>query len=188
MTVQTPPGRWNSLQYWAHLTLRAIRNFLTSCTKQFNPSTNSKPQLNQIQVKRRHSFAAQVFVLWVLGLGGIDVWRGSVLWRERVLLFELGGTLSPFLLALLVVLFVSAGLALIVAAAGLWWRCNWAARYARIVIPLYFVLIQSYTWLFVRTGLMWQRRWVSLLMALLGISVGVGAMTWAKTRQWMGID
>jgi hypothetical protein len=188
ITVQTPPGRWNSQQYWAHLKpLRAIRNFLITCTKQFSPSTNYKSWLNQSQVKRRHSFAAQVFVLWVFALGVIDVWRGAVLWRERVLLFELGSTLSPFSLAFLVILFILTGLALIVAAASLWWQRKWAARYARIVIPLYFVLIQSYTWLFVRTGLMWQRRWVSLVLALLGISVGVGVLTWSKSRQWMGI-
>lgn len=143
--------------------------------------------LNRARVKRRHSFGGQVFVLWVLGLGMIDVWRGWVLWDERVLLFELGSTLSPFTLTFFVTLFMSTGLALIVAAAGLWWRRKWAARYTCVVIPLYFVLIQFYTWLFVRTGLMWQRRWVSLLLALLGIAIGVGVLVWSKTRRRLGI-
>ena len=165
--------------------LQAIKHFLSTFIRQSGPSTNYKSCLNQGQVKRGHSFVARVLVLWVSGLGVINFWRGLVLWRERLLLFEVGSTLSPVTLTLFVTLFVLVGLALFVAAAGLWWRQRWAKRYASIVIPLYFVLIQGYTWLFVRTGLMWQRRWVSLGGSLLGIAVSVGALTWPKSREWL---
>lgn len=128
-----------------------------------------------------------MFVLWLLGLGVINLGRGLVLWRERRLLFELGSTLSPFALTACAILFVWVGLALFVAAGGLWWRQKWAAGCASIAIPLYFGLIQAYTWLFVRTGLMWERRWVSLIGSLLGTAIGVGTLMWPKSREWLGI-
>jgi hypothetical protein len=139
-------------------------------------------------MKMHHSFWLWVFALWVLGLGIISGWRGLVLWQARALLAELGSTLSPAILVLSVVLFTLCALGLIASALGLWWRRKWGRRLARAFIPVYFTVIQSYTWLFVRAGLMWERRWISLILATLAVGIGVSALTWHKSRKWLNLD
>ena len=44
ITVQTPPGPWNSLQYWTHFVnpLRVVWNFLIIYANRFNPSETLK--------------------------------------------------------------------------------------------------------------------------------------------------
>lgn len=135
----------------------------------------------------RRSFWLKAFVLWTLGLGVIGAWRGIVLWCERRLLFELGGTLAPATLAVFVALSVLIGAALIASAAGLWWKKEWARQAAQMVIPAYLVAVQAYTWLFVRSGLMWERRWIALILALIGCGISLGALNWRTPRRWLGI-
>ena len=136
--------------------------------------------------KSRRSIWLWVFVLWILGLGIIGIWRGAVLWRERTLLFDLGSSLSPLTLTLFVLLSGLCGGCLIVAALGLWWRQAWARSVARIAILSYLIIVQVYTWMYVRTGLMWERRWVSLGLAILGAGIGIGMLTWPRSRKWLG--
>ena len=127
------------------------------------------------------------FVLWLLTLATISVWRGVVLWREAALLFELGSTLTPPALALVVSFSMLCGAALAVSALGLWWRRDWARQVTRICMPLYFALVQSYTWVFARSGLMWARRWAGLILAILATGIGIGALSWRRSRQWLGL-
>ena len=127
-------------------------------------------------------------VLWLLTLAAISVWRGVVLWREAALLFELGSTLTQPALALLVSFSILCGAALTVSTVGLWWRRDWARQVARISIPLYFALVQTYTWVFVRSGLMWARRWAAMSLAILATGIGVGALSWRRSRQWLGLN
>lgn len=129
----------------------------------------------------------KLFVLWTLGLGIIGAWRGAVLWRERNLLFELGSTLSPLALTLFVALSLIVGAALIASALGLWLKKEWARQSARIAIPAHLILVQAYTWLWVRSGLMWERRWTALILAALGIMISVGTLTWKKTIKWLAL-
>ncbi len=126
-------------------------------------------------------------VLWVLGLGVMAAWRGIVLWQERVMLFELGSSLSPASVALFVALFVICGCGLIVSALGLLWQHDWARHSARAGILLQAVTSQAYTWLFVRSGLMLERRWVALAGSVLVVGLGVGALTWHRSRTWIGL-
>jgi hypothetical protein len=111
-----------------------------------------------------------------------------VLWGERDVLFERGSSLSPAALTTFVCWWTLCGLALVTAAAGLWWRREWARQVTRLCIPAYIVAAQAYLWLFVRSGLMWERRWVSLASGILGIGIGIGALTWPRSRQWLGLD
>ncbi len=137
--------------------------------------------------KIRRSIWLKLLVLWTLGLGIIGAWRGAVLWRERAMLFELGSTLGPLTLTLFVALLLIAGAALVASALGLWFKQDWARQSARVAIPAYLLLIQAYTWLWVRSGLMWERRWTALILAALGIIVSVGTLTWKKTRKWLSL-
>jgi hypothetical protein len=121
-------------------------------------------------------------------MGIVSGWRGLVLWNERLVLFERGSSLSPLALAAFVLIYALCGVGLVVSAVGLWWRRNWARRGARIFLVAYLVFAQGYLWLFVRTGLMWERRWVSLASAVLGIGIVVGALTWPRSRQWLGLN
>ena len=91
-------------------------------------------------------------------------------------------------LILFVILYVLGGVALIVSAVGLWQRRAWARHLARISIVCYLTVVQAYTWLFVRTGLLWERRWVALLLALGAIGLALGALTWRRSRQWLGLQ
>ncbi len=121
----------------------------------------------------RRSWKFKALLLWMWWLGGVGIWRGWTLWQERRLLFELDSALVPATLVVFVALSILVGLALWASVIGLWRRYGWARRAARVAIPVYFVLIQTYTWLFVRSGLMWQRRWVSLALAFLGVSIAL---------------
>jgi hypothetical protein len=129
-----------------------------------------------------------MFALWTLGLGIIGVWRSVVLWRERAILYERGSSLSPAMLTLFVALFGLCGLGLVASAVGLWLRHDWARHVARASIPAYAALAQAYTWLFTQSGLMRERRWVSLVGAILGIGIGIGALTWVRSRQWLTLE
>ena len=121
-------------------------------------------------------------------MGIVSGWRGFVLWGERQVLFERGSSLSPPALTVFTLIYTLCGVGLVAAAAGLWWRRSWARQVARGCLVAYLVTAQAYLWLWVRTGLMWERRWVSLASAILGVGLGVGALTWPRSRQWLGLD
>jgi hypothetical protein len=129
-----------------------------------------------------------LFVLWLLALAAASVWRGVALWRTRALLAELGSSLSPALLVLFVVLSALIGIGLAASAWGLWQRQEWGRLSARAAIVIYFVLVQAYIWLFVRSGLFWERRWASLVLALGAVGISFGILTWHRSRQWLGLQ
>jgi len=126
--------------------------------------------------------------LWLLGLGSADLWRAITLWQTRRLLAQLGSTLSPLAVTLLTLGWTLFGAGLVVAAVGLWLRREWARHAARAAIVAHFCLIQLYTWGFVRTGLLWERRWSTLLLAVLATAVGLAALTWSRSRRWLGLQ
>jgi hypothetical protein len=133
-----------------------------------------------------------LFVFWLLALGVTSLWRGLTLWQTRALLAELQSTLSPPMLILFVILYVLCGAGLVVSALGLWQRREGRAtidstRPARALIVGYFAIAQAYTWLFVHTGLLWERRWVTLILSLAAVGLGAGALTWHKSREWLGL-
>jgi hypothetical protein len=138
-------------------------------------------------VSTRRSAWLWALVLWVLGLGVLAVWRAVALWQVRGMLFELGSSLSPTSVTLFVALFVVCGCGLIASALGLWWRRDWARSSARASIVIQAVVSQTYTWLFVRSGLMLERRWVALAGAAIAVGLGVGALTWHRSRKWLGL-
>ena len=109
-----------------------------------------------------------VSALWLLSLGVADLWRGVTLWQTRRLLVELGSTLSPLVSTLLASSWTLFGAGLVAAAVGLWLRHEWARHMARAAIVVHYALIQIYTWAFVRTGLLWERRWSTLGPGALG--------------------
>ncbi len=139
-------------------------------------------------IQKRRPLWLWAFSLWVAALGAIGLWRGVILWQERRLLFELGSALSPAALTGFVLVSILCGSGLLASGVGLWLRRAWAQWSARICIPLYVVAFQGYTWLTVRSGLMWERRWVSLTGALVALIVGVGALTWHRSRAWLGLS
>ena len=139
-------------------------------------------------MKRRRPFWLWFCSLWALGLGVVSLWRGLVLWQERRLLLGLGSSFSSLSLALFVALWLLCGGGLIVSALGLRLRRPWARHVARIGIVLSVLIFQAYLWLFVRTGLMRQRRPVLLIVGLLTIVTGLGALTCPRSRQWLGLD
>ncbi len=136
----------------------------------------------------RRFWALRVFILWMCGLGLIGLMRGWALWHEREVLFELNSTLSPTTLTAICSLFGLSGAALLAAAGGLWWKQDWARQVGRTAIPVYLIIVQAYTWLFTRSGLMWERRGIALILAVLGSALGVGALTWQTTRIWLGLN
>jgi len=138
-------------------------------------------------MKRRRPFWLWALALWMLALAVISASRGLVLWSKRSLLAELESVLSSPALAVFVALFVLCGLGLGTSALGLWWRRDWGRSSARACIPLYFVIIQAYTWLFARSGLMWERRRISLILAICAVVIGVGALSWHRSRRWLGL-
>jgi hypothetical protein len=138
-------------------------------------------------MKRRRPLLLWGLVLGVLALAIVSMWRGWVLWNERVLLAELESTLSPSTLTLFVVLFALCGLGLGISALGLWWRRAWARSWARACVPFYYLVAQVYTWLFVRSGLMWERRWVALIVAICIVGLGTSVLSWHRSRQWLGL-
>jgi len=128
-----------------------------------------------------------LLVFWLLALGVTSIWRGLTLWQTRALLAELQSTLSPPILILFVILYVLCGAGLVASALGLWLRRLWGRLAARATIIVYYAIVQAYTWLFVRSGLLWERRWVSLILALAAVGLCVGALTWHSSRQWLGL-
>ena len=139
-------------------------------------------------MKRRRPFWLWLFSLWTLGLGVVSLWRGLVLWQERRLLLGLGSSFSSLPLALFVALWLLCGGGLIVSALGLWLRRAWARHVARIGIVLSVLIFQAYLWLFVRSGLMRQRRPVLLIVGLLTLVTGVATLTWSRARRCLGLD
>jgi hypothetical protein len=125
--------------------------------------------------------------LWLLGLGATDLWKSITLWQTRRLLAELGSTLSPTASAILALAWTLAGASLIAGGAGLWVRREWARHVARAAIVAHFTLIQAYTWGFVRTGLLWERRWINLVLASLAAGLSLTALTWKRCRGWLGL-
>jgi hypothetical protein len=138
-------------------------------------------------MKTRRPIWLWAFALCVLGLGSAGVWRGAVLWRSRAILFERGSSLSPAALGLFCLLFVLCGGALFASAVGLWFRRPWAIAATRALVPSYALVAQVYLWLWVRSGLMWERRWISTIGALLGAGLSVGALSWSTSRRWLGL-
>ena len=129
-----------------------------------------------------------ILSLWLLALATASLWRGVTLWRTRALLAELACSLSPALLVLLVMLSMLVGVGLAVSAWGLWRQREWGRLSARATIVVYFVLVQAYTWLFVRSGLLWERRWASLVLALGTVGISSGILTWHRSRRWLGLQ
>jgi hypothetical protein len=104
------------------------------------------------------------------------------------LLTELGSSLTPFTLNLWAVGWGVIAAGLLSAAVGLWLRADWARHVARPAIVAHFAWFQAYVWLFVRTGLLWERRWSSLVVAALAITLGLLALTWCRARRWLGLS
>lgn len=133
-------------------------------------------------------------VLWLTLLASAGFWRAATLWQARTLLAELGSTLCPPTtgtcvgLIAFVALYLLGGTALIVSALGLWRRQGWARHMALASIVCYLTIVQAYTWLFVRTGLLWERRWVALFLALGTTGLALGALTWRRSRQWLRLQ
>jgi hypothetical protein len=140
------------------------------------------------RTQTRRPLLLWVSALWLLALGAIDLWRGTTLWQTRRLLAELGSTLSLFASALLVLGWLICGAALLVSSIGLWLRREWSRHTARAAIVAHLCLIQAYTWAFVRTGLLWERRWSTLLLGVLATAVGLTALTWPRSRRWLGLQ
>jgi hypothetical protein len=126
--------------------------------------------------------------LWLLALGAINLWRSITLWQTRLILSALGSRLSPFASTLLVVSWALCAAALVASAVGLWLRRQWARHTARVSLVVHLALIQAYTWGFVRTGLLWERRWIALAFGVLTTTLAVGALTWPKVRRLFGPD
>lgn len=140
-----------------------------------------------IRLRTRRSFWLWVCALWLLSLGIASVWRGVVLWQMRTLLAELQGRLSPAGLWFFTSLFLFCGLGLGVSAVALWLRRGWATWCAPAFIGCYMVAVQTYVWLAVQSGLLWERRWVSLTLSILGLVLGIGALSWRVSRRWLGL-
>ncbi|MBN1640606.1 MAG: hypothetical protein JXA09_05160 [Anaerolineae bacterium] len=138
-------------------------------------------------MRRRRSQWLWIAVGWFAILGVSAAWRGLALWGERALLYELGSSLSPLALTVYAAIFVGCGLGLVVAAAGLWFRRDWSRHVAWACLAGYLAASQSYTWLYVRSGLTWERRWVALTGAVLALAVSVVAMTCSRPRAWLGL-
>ena len=125
--------------------------------------------------------------LWLVGLAAFRLWRALILVNTIGLLAELEGRLTPRALAVVVILSGGAGLGLGASAWGVARRREWGRQAARVFIVAYFCVVQGYVWLFAQTGLLWARRWVLLTLAIVGIVVGVGGLTWHRSRRWLGL-
>jgi hypothetical protein len=78
--------------------------------------------------------------------------------------------------------------ALIASAIGLWLRREWARHLARASLVVHLLLIQVYSWGFVRTGLLWERRWSTLILGLLSTTLGLTALTWPRSLRWLHLE
>jgi len=126
-------------------------------------------------------------ILWLAGLGLFGIVRALALASAGALLAELGSRMAPAALRVVVALSVLSGIGLLVSAWGVFRRREWGRQAARVSVVVYFVVVQGYVWLFVRTGLLWARRWVLLALAAVGILAGVGGLTWHRSRRWLGL-
>lgn len=125
--------------------------------------------------------------LWLLALGAIDLWRSITLWQTWRLLAELGSSLSPLASTLLILFWALCAAALAAAAIGLWLRREWARHLARAALIAHLVLLQVYTWGFLRTGLLWERRWIALVLGLLLTALGLATLTWSRSLRWLSL-
>ena len=128
-----------------------------------------------------------LFVLWLVALAAASFWRAITLAQAWALLVELGSTLSAPMITVFVTFYALCGAALIASACGLWRRQEWGRISARVLVVFYMLTVQAYTWLFVRTGLLWERRWVALFLALGTTGIPLGALTWQRSRRWLGL-
>ena len=109
------------------------------------------------------------------------------MWQTRALLAEVESALSPPALILFVALYTLCGAGLVASALGLWLRRPRGRLTARATIVVYYAIVQAYTWLFVRSGLLWERRWIALILALAAVGLCIGALTWRRSREWLGL-
>jgi hypothetical protein len=138
--------------------------------------------------KTRRPLLLWAGALWLLALGAIDLWRGITLWQTRRLLIELGSSLSALTSALFILGWALCAAALLVSATGLWLRRTWSRHPARAALVAHLALIQLYVWGFARTGLFWERRWSTLTLGLLVTALGLAALTWPRSRHWLGLE
>ena len=138
--------------------------------------------------RSRRPLILWLLVLWLLTLAATAFWRAATLWQTKDLLVALGSTLSAPTVTFFVILYTLSGGALVASAIGLWQRRKWGRVSARAMIVLYMVLVQAYTWLYVRTGLLWERRWIALGVALGTMWIAIGILTWRRSRQWLGLS
>jgi hypothetical protein len=143
--------------------------------------------MDKSKSQSRRPLLLWLFVLWLLVLAATAFWRAATLWQARDLLVALDSTLSAPSITLFVTLYVLSGGTLIASIVGLWQRQKWGRISARAIIVLYMVLVQAYTWLYVRTGLLWERRWVALGVAIGAVGIAVGLLSWRKSWQRLGI-
>jgi hypothetical protein len=136
-------------------------------------------------MKRRCSVWLWLFSAWVLGMGIVNLWRCFVLWQERRVLLALDSSFTPLSLYMFVVLWFVCGIGLVGSAVGLWLRRGLAWHLARIGIVFSVLIFQTYLWFFVRSGLLQQRRLILLIVGLLTILVGVGALSYPRSRRWL---
>ena len=130
-------------------------------------------------MKRRPSWL-WAFVLWMSVLAIISMWRGATFWRYRSLFDELKSTVSSAMAVAFALMFALYGVGLLTSAVGLLWWHRWARRLARVSLLLYLTTVQVYNWGFVRTGLLWERRWLSLAMSLVALAVGAVVLCSSK--------
>jgi hypothetical protein len=138
-------------------------------------------------VKRQRPLLLWAGALWLLALASIDLWRSVTLWQTRTLLIELGSSLSSLSSVLLVAGWALCAAGLILAAFALWLRREWARHVARAAVVVHYLFIQAYVWLFVRTGLLWERRWSALIVAVLATTLSLVALTWPRSRRWLSL-
>ena len=132
--------------------------------------------------------ARRALALWLLGLAAISVWRGTMLWDTRALLAEVGSKLSPPWLGAMVALSICCGAGLAASAIGLWVGSSWGRWLTLVFLSSYCLVTQTYTWLFVQSGLQWERRWVSLTLAISAAGFGAGALLWPRSKRWLGLS
>ncbi len=129
-------------------------------------------------MKHRRPLWMWAFVLWLFLLATISFWRGATFWHYRLLFGELKSTVSPGMAVVFALLFTMYGAGLLISAVGLLWHRPGVRWLARATLPLYLATVQAYQWGFVRTGLLWERRWVSLAMSLTALVVGMVVLCW----------
>jgi len=126
--------------------------------------------------------------LWIATLGGMSAVRALVLWHTRALLAQLESSLTLSALAVYVALLLCCAVALLVSSMGIALRRRWGRIVGCASIVGYYVLAQGYVWFFVQSGLMWERRWVSLIVSVLATGLSVTTLSWRVPRRWLGFS